>query len=233
MSERKIPAVLLSMLENEGISQAQILAYSPIDLSFECEYVYGYVFLTKKHLGVATSAPISSHIIYMKGTQKKDDVSFEEKSEYSYRLYEVDKIEKLHREHMVATNLICMEYDGKPVRLAAHTNLHLADMEAFLKKYKQFIHGEQITEEEAAAEPEELYCPVCGTKYPDEERKICPKCMNKRSIFMRTFRYFLRYKWMIAVLAFCYVASALVSLAWPYLSGTVLYDWVLDKNDTY
>lgn len=233
MSERKIPAVLLSMLENEGISQAQILAYSPIDLSFECEYVYGYVFLTKKHLGVATSAPISSHIIYMKGTQKKDDVSFEEKSEYSYRLYEVDKIEKLHREHMVATNLICMEYEGKPVRLAAHTNLHLADMEAFLKKYKQFIHGEQITEEEAAAEPEELYCPVCGTKYPDEERKICPKCMNKRSIFMRTFRYFLRYKWMIAVLAFCYVASALVSLAWPYLSGTVLYDWVLDKNDTY
>lgn len=233
MSERKIPAVLLSMLENEGISQAQILAYSPIDLSFECEYVYGYVFLTKKHLGVATSAPISSHIIYMKGTQKKDDVSFEEKSEYSYRLYEVDKIEKLHREHMVATNLICMEYEGNPVRLAAHTNLHLADMEAFLKKYKQFIHGEQITEEEAAAEPEELYCPVCGTKYPDEERKICPKCMNKRSIFMRTFRYFLRYKWMIAVLAFCYVASALVSLAWPYLSGTVLYDWVLDKNDTY
>ena len=233
MSERKIPAVLLSMLENEGILQAQILAYSPIDLSFECEYVYGYVFLTKKHLGVATSAPISSHIIYMKGTQKKDDVSFEEKSEYSYRLYEVDKIEKLHREHMVATNLICMEYEGKPVRLAAHTNLHLADMEAFLKKYKQFIHGEQITEEEAAAEPEELYCPVCGTKYPDEERKICPKCMNKRSIFMRTFRYFLRYKWMIAVLAFCYVASALVSLAWPYLSGTVLYDWVLDKNDTY
>ncbi len=233
MSEKKIPDVLLSMLENEGITQAQILAYSPIDLSFECEYVYGYVFLTKKHLGVATSAPISSHIIYMKGTQKKDDVSFEEKSEYSYRLYEVDKIEKLHREHMVATNLICMEYEGKPVRLAAHTNLHLADMEAFLKKYKQFIHGEQITEEEDTEEQEELYCPVCGTKYPDEERKICPKCMNKRSIFIRTFRYFLRYKWMIAVLAFCYVASALVSLAWPYLSGTVLYDWVLDKNDTY
>lgn len=233
MSEKKIPAAVFSVLENDGITQDQVLAYSPIDLSFDCEYVYGFVFLTKKHLGVATSAPISSHIIYMKGTQKKDDVSFEEKSEYSYRLYEVDKIEKLHREHMVATNLICMEYEGKPVRLAAHTNLHLADMEAFLKKYKQFIHGEQITEEEAAAEPEELYCPVCGTKYPDEERKICPKCMNKRSIFMRTFRYFLRYKWMIAVLAFCYVASALVSLAWPYLSGTVLYDWVLAKNDTY
>ena len=233
MSEKKLPGKLFSVLENEGITPETILAYSPIDLSFACEYVYGYVFLTENYLGVATSAPISSHIIYMKGTQKKDDVSYEEETEYTYRLYEVAKVEKLHREHMVATNLICMEYEGRPVRVAAHSNLYLADMEAFLKKYKQFIKGEQITEEEEAEEQEELYCPVCGTKYPDEERKICPKCMNKRSIFMRTFRYFLRYKWMIIVLAFCYVASALVSLAWPYLSGTVLYDWVLAKNDTY
>ena len=167
MSEKKLPGKLFSVLENEGITPETILAYSPIDLSFACEYVYGYVFLTENYLGVATSAPISSHIIYMKGTQKKDDVSYEEETEYTYRLYDVAKVEKLHREHMVATNLICMEYEGRPVRVAAHSNLYLADMEAFLKKYKQFIKGEQITEEEEAEEQEELYCPVCGTKYPD------------------------------------------------------------------
>ncbi len=234
MSEKKLSAGLLHTLAGEGIAPEEILAYSPIDLSFDCEYVYGYVFLTRQYLGVATSAPIDSHIIYMKGTQKKNDISYEETANFTYRLYENARIEKLHREHMVATNLICMEYDGEPIRVAAHTNLHLADMEAFLKKYRQIMRGETIAEEEdGVKQEEELYCPVCGTKYPDEERKICPKCMNKASIFRRTFRYFLRYKWMIVILAFCYVASALVSLAWPYLSGTVLYDWVLEKNDAY
>lgn len=233
MSEKKIPEVLYERIKSEGIEKHDIIAYSPVDLSFSCEYIYGYLFLTKTFLGVATSEPITNTTIYMKGTQKKEDISHEERSEYSIRLFELDKVERLHREHMVATNLICMEYEGKPVRVAAHTNLHLADTEFFLKKYKQFINEEKISAEEGEEETEELYCPVCGTKYPDEERKICPKCMNKRSIFFRTFRYFLRYKWMIAVLAFCYVASALISLAWPYLSGTVLYDWVLDKNDTY
>lgn len=232
MSEKRIPAVVLELLAAEQITEQDILAYSPVDLSFDCEYVYGYLFMTAAHLGIVMSAPIDSHVIYMKGTQKKDDISYEETATYTYRLFDLKQVQKLHREHMVATNLICMEYEGKPMRIAAHTNLYLGDMEAFLKKYKQFVKGEAVTEEEEDEQHEaELYCPVCGTKYPDEERKICPKCMNKTSIFLRTFKYFLRYKWMLAVLAVCYVASALLSVAWPYLSGTVLYDWVLDRND--
>ena len=84
-----------------------------------------------------------------------------------------------------------------------------------------------------AIEEENGYCPVCGTMYPDPKRKICPKCMNKRSIFIRTLKYFLRYRWKFAVLFLCYFAAAGLNLVWPYLSGAVLYDGVLAKNDEF
>ena len=69
--------------------------------------------------------------------------------------------------------------------------------------------------------------------YPDKEKKVCPKCTNKRTIFGRTLKYFFRYKAWIALLILCYILSAVISVAWPYLSGTMLYDHVLAKNEDF
>lgn len=234
MRENQLPKSAWKILEENHIKEEDILLVCPFDLSFSGEYVYGYLFATKEYLGVLQSAPIQSEIIRFKGTDHLGDVGMEAVADYSCLFYERKDIHSLRREHMVATNLICMEYGDKKVQLVAHTNLHLAEMDAFLKKFKHLQKGEEIIEEEETKkEEEELFCPICGTKYPDEQRKICPKCMNKRSIFWRTFRYFLKHKLMILVLVFCFVAAAGVNLIWPYLSGTVLYDWVLDKNDEY
>ena len=50
--------------------------------------------------------------------------------------------------------------------------------------------GKELTEEVLRGEKEEEYCPKCGTMYPDRERRICPKCMNKSSVFFRTIGLF-------------------------------------------
>jgi len=77
---------------------------------------------------------------------------------------------------------------------------------------------------EASADIQEQkaqYCPKCGTMYPDPKRKICPKCMNKRSIFGRTMKYFLQYRFKVIIIFACYFLAAGLNLVWPYLSGTV------------
>ena len=77
------------------------------------------------------------------------------------------------------------------------------------------------------------YCPVCGMMYPDRSRKVCPRCMDRRSIFRRVLGYFKPYKLTIAGLFLCYILTAGLNLVWPYLNGTVLYDKVLAKNNEF
>ncbi len=80
---------------------------------------------------------------------------------------------------------------------------------------------------------EEAFCPKCGTLYPDPARKVCPKCMDKRSIFFKTLGYFKPYKWKIAVMLVSYLLTAALNLVWPYLNGTILYDRVLAKDEGF
>ena len=51
--------------------------------------------------------------------------------------------------------------------------------------------------------------------------------MNKRSIFGRTMKYFLQYRFKVIIIFACYFLAAGLNLVWPYLSGTVLYDEIL------
>lgn len=76
-------------------------------------------------------------------------------------------------------------------------------------------------------------CPKCGLIYPDQERKICPKCMDKRSIFFRVLGYFKLYKVKIFFMILCYIGTAAINLIWPYLNGTILYDKVLKKDPAF
>ncbi len=75
------------------------------------------------------------------------------------------------------------------------------------------------------------YCPKCGRMYPNPERKVCPYCLDRRSIFFRVLKFFSPYKWRMVILVVTYVLVALLNLVWPYLNGTILYDYVLNKND--
>ncbi|MBR6475943.1 MAG: hypothetical protein IKS98_10880, partial [Lachnospiraceae bacterium] len=77
------------------------------------------------------------------------------------------------------------------------------------------------------------YCPTCGMMYPDKSRKVCPRCMDRRSIFMRVLGYFKPYKMKIAGLFLCYILTAGLNLVWPYLNGTILYDKILAKNEDF
>ena len=74
------------------------------------------------------------------------------------------------------------------------------------------------------------YCPKCGRPYPERGRSVCPKCMERKAIFIRILMHFKNYRLRIGVLLLCMVLSGLLSSAIPYLTGTVLYDKVLARD---
>ncbi|MCH5265420.1 MAG: ATP-binding cassette domain-containing protein [Lachnospiraceae bacterium] len=237
MKDNQLPSRVLQQLKREGIGKKDILDVCPTDLSFGGEYISGYLFLTGEMLGIVTSEPIGNRVRYFRGTKTKDMDYGEDTLEYACRLLPLSETAHMKIERQIATNVVVIYHKEVPLRVAALTNLYLEQMNLFLKSYKKLKKYPEAAEEvESSADIQEEkaeYCPVCGTMYPDPKRKICPKCMNKRSIFMRTMRYFFKYRVQFITLFFCYFAAAGVNLVWPYLSGTVLYDKVLVKDDDY
>ena len=236
MKDNKLPNRVLELLKPHNISASDILDVCPIDLSDHCEYISGYLFLTADILGIVTSEPIGDRVRYFRGTKTKDVEYGEDTLTYACKLLPIQETAHLRIEKQVATNLVTVFHNGTQLRIGALTNLYLAQMHVFLKSYKTLKKDPTAADElETATQEEdtENYCPVCGTMYPDPKRKICPKCMNKSTIFMRTMWYFLRYKWKFVFMFICYILAAGLNLVWPYLSGTVLYDKVLAKDDTF
>lgn len=237
MKENRLPSRVLQLLKSEGIGSEDILDVCPMDLSDNCEYISGYLFLTAEKLGVVTSEPIGNRVRYFRGTKTKDMDYGEDTLEYAYRLFALEDTAHMRIERQVATNLVTVFSGGVELRIGALTNLYLEQMNLFVKSYKKLKKYPDAADEiETSAEIQEEqaeYCPVCGTMYPDPKRKICPKCMNKRSIFARAMGYFFHYKWKFITLFLCYFAAAGLNLVWPYLSGAVLYDKVLAMDDGF
>ncbi len=237
MKKNQLPERVLEQLKPRGIGKKDILDVCPMDLSEDSEYISGYLFLTEDTLGAVVSEPIGNQVRYFRGTKSKDMMYGDDTLTYACRLFPLEETEHMRIERQIATNLVTVVHRGVQKRIGILTNLYLEQMNLFLKSYKKlkkYPNAAQDLESSADIQEEKTeYCPICGTMYPDPKRKICPKCMNKRSIFARTMKYFLRYKAMFITLFFCYFVAAGLNLAWPYLSGTILYDQILAKNNGF
>ena len=74
------------------------------------------------------------------------------------------------------------------------------------------------------------HCPKCGTIYPDPNRKICPKCMEKRKLISRMGVFFKRYKFKMAAVILAMALMAVLSVTSTYIGSAFFYDNVLDKS---
>ena len=235
MKENKLNEKALMQLDDFGIHEEDVLSVCPIDLSFDGEYILGYVFFTEKVIGICEKKTPDNYIHYFRGT-KNQKTSEDEDGDFSIVLFDIDKVSNLRLETSIGSVMLLSDYEGKSKKIAALTNLYLEQMNLFIRHFENIKNGKDIDfglnvkEEE---DEEELYCPICKTMYPDPSKKICPKCTNKRTIFGRVLKYFFKYKISIFILALTYIVSAVVSIAWPYLNGKVLFDHVLMKDNDY
>ncbi len=80
---------------------------------------------------------------------------------------------------------------------------------------------------------EELFCPKCGKRYADPDRKICPRCMDKVHILKRFSGFFLRYKGKLALILITLVLTSGLGVLSPYISSGFYYDEVLSEDGRF
>ena len=114
--------------------------------------------------------------------------------------------------------------------LLRFTNSEAQRFETFARAVAALQKGELAQAVEAERE---RHCPRCGLRYPDQHRSVCPRCVDRRGLFLRVLGYLRPYRGWAALIAAAMIAAAGLRTVAPLLSGRVLFDDVLDPAGRY
>lgn len=228
----KLPESFVKVLKRYGVEKQDILFAATADLDEDFRFADTIVALTKKEL-ILARYPFVEKKEYRLGGYESWSVAEDKQEEPAVVLYPLEEVEKLEVLRQVSTGVFMGKIKGTEQYLCQFSNTR---MEAFMRMgrlLEKLQKKEEITQEDLDIKRGKECCPKCGMIYPDQERKVCPKCMDKKSILLRVLSYFKPYGGRLAVMMFCYLATAGLGLVWPYLSGTILYDRVLAQNEEF
>lgn len=228
LAEKICGSAVLKKLEDYHLDPETIRYVACSDMEDEYRFADGFVVLAAEKLAV---------VRYPADGRERDFGGYARRNhgagEPAVMIYNLCAVGKLDVLRHVSSGELMGVIDGVEYRLARFSNSRIGEFLRLKDNLEKVKRGEELTAEDLYGSKKQECCPTCGTLYPDQERRVCPKCMDKKSIFVRLFAYFRGYKAKIAVMALCYVVSAVLNMVYPYLSGTILYDRVLAKDEHF
>jgi ATP-binding cassette subfamily B protein len=231
MKKLTLPVFCSDFLKDHGIDKTEILHFVIADMKENGLYGDTYVLLTKTKLVLVVAPSNKNQTRHFAGYQK--EIQTYDKELLQVHFYNINTITELKIQRYVTSGCLYCNLNEQDTYLVSFSNSFIGQFSTFISIFNKVKEGNEIKEEDINMKDEHESCPKCGLLYPDKERKICPKCMDKRSIFFRTFSYFLPHKFKLIIMVLCYIGTSLLNLAWPYLNGTILYDKVLSKDEAF
>ena len=203
----EVPASIRKRLSAAGVRRRDIRYAAGSDLCRDGRYGQEWAVATSTSLHVVTAGGVDSMAL--------------------------DRIGPLQAERLVSGGLLTA---GRPqpdrAGVEGYQRLLLRFSNSRARQFGEFaraVAALQTGGEPPAAEAvREQTCPNCGLRYPDQNRAVCPRCIDKRGLFLRVLGYLRPYRRAAALIAVTMIASTALKTAAPLLSGRVLFDEVLD-----
>ena len=150
---------------------------------------------------------------------------------YELVTHKLTDLGELKTETMLSTCRLISEKDNEQ-QLILLFSLGYESIAGRMIKVIKNIKDNKDPHEEIRAE-EEQFCPKCGTRYPEPERKLCPKCTDKMGIFFRLLGFFKFYKGKVVIASLVMAVIIAMSIFAPYVSTRVLFDDVLVEGGQF
>ncbi len=230
MNERKalsqMPEKLNKLLLEKELISGKPLIFAEADMTLDCEFRHHVLILTDQGLTVGTAPEVTPELI----KNMPSPVRERKWEGYSFDVYSLDRVEKATTDSLVVGGILRIEIDGVDRPLCAYTNAYKGGIGRLCDVLKLLVDKKDIPDDKLYREERIEKCPKCGRRYPNRDRKVCPKCMDKRKIFFRLGSFFKPFIPQIVLMCLMSVLTAAMSTIWPYLNGSILYDGILGKN---
>ena len=197
----EVPAPVRERLSAAGVAERDILHAVGSDLSLDGRFGEDWAVATGDSLHIVTDGGVDRLAL--------------------------DRIGPVQVESLVSGGLLTAgrrEPDVAERLLLRFSNSRARQFGAFAGAVAALQKGDEAPAAEALREQT---CPTCGLRYPDQERAVCPRCIDKRGLFVRVLGYLRPYRRLAAVVAVTMLAATALKTATPLLSGRVLFDDVL------
>ncbi len=224
----KIPQYIYDVFAEKGIQKKDIYLLTYCDMDAEHSFCDTYVAATADSLYV-----LSGRTVLDKTQNKKHRVAaFWEEKQFSE--HNIAQIEAIAVEELLSSSrLVIKTNDSESILLCAMTNFCKENAGIFVKYFTRMKKGEIASADfsvDAEDNPDNNRCSKCGMRYPDKNRKICPRCMERGKLFIRCAAFFVKYKKELVILISSLVLLTATSILAPYFSNGFFFDNVLSKD---
>lgn len=138
-------------------------------------------------------------------------------------------VKEVFAESLVSIGIFTLKTERGYIEICKFSNTLVRKFSTFAGVLNKILHHEEIDENDIEKNVEHR-CSVCGKYLPDPNMRMHPKCINRKAVLLRLAQYGSPYKWSIIGICVLLILTTLLSMVGPYLSGTVLFDWVLKDN---
>ena len=150
-----------------------------------------------------------------------------------FEKFSLAEISEPKAEQLISTGRVVASVDGEDRLLFNFSSAYKHSAAAFCRAVGDIKKNGKLNFSEYEEENYEKHiCHKCGRRYPDEELKICPNCMDKARLVKRLSILFFRYKRSIAMVLLSFALIAALGVCTPYISNELLYDKVLGNIDS-
>lgn len=223
--------VLAPLIEDELFKRGMVpdeLKYCvKADLDGEGRYIDVYITFTSDTLGIISGY---EHYDRLKRGQKRRSMSAFDVSDYSE--YKLSDIKNLYVDrYSNSARLMLERTDGEELPIARFSLGFSDKFEKFCERLNKTVAGEET--DDSLLEGIKTHCPICGEPFPDPNRPVCPRCVDRRSVFRRLLKMFGEFKWAVILILLTIILSSVLTILSPIFGAKMFYDEVLTENGKY
>lgn len=169
-----------------------------------------------------------------------------------YDEYDISKIKRIYvdRHHNSARLILTLLNENETESLeenysrsdkfdSEHENVPIARFSlGFAEKFEKFCdrvnHTHRHEEiDDTLLDSVKTHCPTCHQPYPDPNRPVCPRCVDRRSVTKRLAGMFKDFKGSILLIFMTILLSNALAVISPWFGSKLLYDDVLTEGGKY
>ncbi len=221
---KKFSPAIISFFGEKGLASDEFLLTAASDMGKDGNYKNVYIVLTEKLLAVAEGA-----VTFSGKANSSDRVETFTVSDYKQFLLE--KCSDFKVELFISGGRCVCKNDGDDCEVLRFTSSCRHDVNVVCDCVNSLKKDGKIDETKIKNESEDKhFCPKCHNRYPDPERKICPKCMKKGKLIKRLAKMFIRYKFYIALIFLTFILVSALGVITPYVSNKMFISDVLTEG---